>query len=247
MVLRGILILWTNLGIKDTAIMTNKTGLIAVSCRPDQGRWIEVYQCLEDLIKPEGWKIKYFTSWFSYQNKNFAVDYAKARNLDYIFFVDDDQILPPDTLIRLLAHDKDVVTCNLISRVPPFHPFLFMDAKDSGEAVCLPLDEQKGLIEVEACGAGGILIKAECFNKVKWGVDELIKTEDLFICRELRKNNYKIYCDLSAPSGHIAVAVVWPDKVNGKWVTTIVHNNDLKIQLPAAKNVNGLLTIPDRT
>lgn len=218
--------------------------LIAVSARPDQGRWIENYQSIHDLEKPTGTKVQFFTSWFSYQNKKHAVDIALKNGYSHIFFVDDDQILPPDTLTRLLAHDKDVITCNLISRVPPFHPFLFDTAKENGEAHCLALEEQKGLIEVAACGCGGILIKTEVFEQVNWGIDEVIRTEDLFLCRELRKKGIKIYCDLNALSGHICVSVVWPNKKDGKWITNVVMNNDLRIDLPAASfNEEGNLTI----
>lgn len=219
--------------------------LIAISARPDQGRWIENYQSIHDLDKPEGTKVQFFTSWFSYQNKKHAVAKAIKEGFTRIFFVDDDQILPPDTLTRLLAHDLDVVTCNLISRVPPFHPFLFDSAKENGEAHCLTLDEQKGLIEVAACGAGGILFKTRVFESgVNWGIDEVIRTEDLYICRELKKFGFRIYCDLNAPSGHICVATVWPNKKDGKWITNVVMNNDLRIDLPAASfNADGNLSI----
>lgn len=219
--------------------------LVAISARPDQGRWIEHYQSMQDLELPFGSKVKYYTSWFSYMNKNQAVAEARIGGFTHIFFVDDDQILPPNTLLKLLEHDKDVVTCNLISRVPPFNPFLFDRADENGRVYCLPLTDQKGLIEILACGCGGILILTDIFDIIgPWAITEEIKTEDLFLCKQLRDKGFKIFCDLNTPSGHIAVVAVWPNKENGKWKTTVVFNNALRVDLPAAQyNEEGSLTL----
>lgn len=48
------------------------------------------------------WKVANF--------KNHLIEYAVQNDFDYIFFVDSDLVLHPDTLIKLIAADKDIVS-----------------------------------------------------------------------------------------------------------------------------------------
>lgn len=223
--------------------------LLAVCCKPDQARFVDFYQMLQDIEVPEGCesKIELFPGWFSYENKNNAIKMAMAEGFHYIFFLDDDQIIPPHTLKQLLAHNLDIVTVNLLWRRPPFNPFLFENANEKGQAKPMVLEDLKpGLIEVDACGAGGILIKTEVFRNMQfpwWAIDENLKTEDLYFCREAKKLGYKVFCDLRALSGHMIQAVVWPAYENGKWITRISIMNSITFDCPAASYKETGLTI----
>ena len=44
----------------------------------------------------------------------------KPMSADEILWVDTDMQFPEDALLRLLAHDKDIVGCNYRTRTPPY-------------------------------------------------------------------------------------------------------------------------------
>src|SRR3990167_7699081 len=56
---------------------------------------------LYPIIATEGYTIS--------ENRNYIVAQAIKAKCDYLLFVDDDMIFPPDTLKRLLAHGKDII------------------------------------------------------------------------------------------------------------------------------------------
>ena len=41
-----------------------------------------------------------------------------AGDMDYILFVDDDNPIPQNTLLKMLEDDKDIVTCPILTRNP---------------------------------------------------------------------------------------------------------------------------------
>ena len=62
------------------------------------------------------------------ENRNYCVVQAQKNGSDYLFFIDDDMTFEKDCLVRLLAHNKDVVGVNSYSR-------------------CLPLSSTVGLMD----------------------------------------------------------------------------------------------------
>ena len=59
------------------------------------------------------------------RNRNLIIQQAIDTACDYIFFVDDDCLLPPDTLVKLLTHDVDCVTGLYSMRNYPHRPIIF--------------------------------------------------------------------------------------------------------------------------
>lgn len=201
---------------------------------------------LNELERPEGTVTRFYPGFFPQYNINNAVQEAFKLGLDWIFIIDDDQILPPDTLLKLLAHDKDICVVNLLYRTPPFNPYLYESSDETGAAKGMCLEERSGLVEVAACGTGGILIKTKVFEKLEqpyFTHDNVLATYDLYFCMKAKQAGFQIYCDLNAPSGHIVTAVIWPLHEGGKWRTGVVINNDLKIDLPAAYRDDSTGTI----
>jgi glycosyltransferase involved in cell wall biosynthesis len=95
---------------------------------------------------------------------------ALNKEFDYLLFVDDDNPIPPDTLLRMLEDDKDVVTAPILGRNPDkdgkynLCVFYSKTQKVDGKPLKLyfPIDELKGeeyLHKVEATGTGCLLIK----------------------------------------------------------------------------------------
>src|SRR6266853_2140360 len=55
-------------------------------------------------------------------NRNGSVEYALKTGIpfDWLLWIDGDMIFPGDALLRLIAHDKDIVGANYRQRTPPY-------------------------------------------------------------------------------------------------------------------------------
>jgi len=154
-----------------------------------------------------------------------GADVAVARNNlagraagDYILFIDDDVLLPTDALVKLISHNKDIICGLYYSRQEPFFPQIYYknkESKDRYDAVFEP----EGLIEIDACGGGCLLIKKEVFDKLEKpyfhyiprGEKTLRKGEDLYFCEKAKEAGFKIYCDTSVKCGHMGTKVITSD------------------------------------
>jgi len=158
-----------------------------------------------------------------------GADVAYARNLlaekvkdvaDYIFLVDDDVLPPINTITKLLSHNKDMV-CGLYfaNREPHFPQIFLKNKEDKTKYDCVENYKKDSLIEIDACGAGCMLIKAEIFKKLKlpyfWYIpkseDKPRKGEDFYFCEKVKEAGYKIYCDTSIICKHIGKKLIGPE------------------------------------
>ena len=150
-----------------------------------------------------------------------GADVAYARNLlaekakgvaDYIFFIDDDVLPPMNTITKLLTHDKDIVCGLYFSRQEPHFPQIFLKNKENADRYdCVEDYKKDSLLEIDACGAGCMLIKAEVFKKLKLPYFQYIpkgennprKGEDFYFCEKAKEEGYNIFCDTSIICKHI--------------------------------------------
>src|SRR5262245_5686952 len=98
------------------------------------------------------------------KQRNDLVEHARKIESDYMFMLDTDMQAPPQTLVRLLKHDKDIVGATYNKRVPPFETL----GKLKGER---PTDDELrkgGLREAELLPTGCLLIKMSVFDKLTW-------------------------------------------------------------------------------
>uniref|UniRef100_A0A6M3L5V0 Putative methyltransferase n=1 Tax=viral metagenome TaxID=1070528 RepID=A0A6M3L5V0_9ZZZZ len=98
---------------------------------------------------------------------------ALKQGYDYLFFVDDDNPIPRDTLIKFLEDDKDVVCAPIPKRLPDadgahalcaFYGHLHKDLR-----IYEPIKsfrEEGYLHKIDACGMGCTLIKREVLEAV---------------------------------------------------------------------------------
>lgn len=95
---------------------------------------------------------------------------ALKNNFDYLFFVDDDNPIPPDTLEKFIEDDKDIVFAPIASRNPdkdgkhPLCAFYSEVVEADGKPLRLyfPIEKFKDeghLHKVDGAGSGCILIK----------------------------------------------------------------------------------------
>jgi len=84
----------------------------------------------------------------------------------HMLWLDSDMRFPPDTLERLLKHDKDMVCASYTERTNPFLPVAFPDIEDT-TVRGFTLPDTTGLAPIDACGFGCSLIKTEVFKNIE--------------------------------------------------------------------------------
>lgn len=196
------------------------------------------YDCFYGLILPEGSiKIRAKSGSVS-QNLNALVDEATKHECTHLFIVEDDSMFAPDTVLRLLSYDKEVITGLCLQRNPPFRPYIYDGFDPESGLIWRNLnDNESGLIKVAATGMGGILIKMDVFKRLRkpyfsttfigekeWGQDIIFQSDML-------KAGVDIYCDLGATIWHATHCSLGTEYVDGKW-WTLVRIGNFNIRLP---------------
>jgi 2-polyprenyl-3-methyl-5-hydroxy-6-metoxy-1,4-benzoquinol methylase len=126
--------------------------------------------------------------------------------------LDDDMLVPPDLLARLLAHDKDVIGALYWQRGGAFHPVLMhATVLPTGELMPRfyePFDDvltKPGLYPVDVIGGGCMLFKVDIFRKLTppyfWWESQL--GTDIAICTRLKDAGVQVYVDTAIELGHI--------------------------------------------
>ncbi len=92
------------------------------------------------------------------------VEGARKQESDYMLFVDSDMTMPPDALVRLLAHQKEICGATYNKKVFPYETL---------GRLCgpMPTEDQVregGLRRAELLPTGLLLIKMSVFDKIKW-------------------------------------------------------------------------------
>lgn len=149
--------------------------------------------------------------------RQMVVDYFLKHDIDYLFFVDSDVICEPDVLKKLLSRNKDIC-CGLFRyRAPPngrplwfrrTHPTEISKKTGVWKITFISNEEVEklngGLLEIDCCGFGAILISREILKKVK-----LHKSTndhygaDIHFCYDAKLIGYKIFGDSSANCNHL--------------------------------------------
>jgi hypothetical protein len=187
------------------------------------------YDYVDGMVKPPNTLVTRAHGQSPARNRNVIIEQALINSCTHIFFIDDDVALRPDTLVELLKHEKDIVCGLTVMRNYPHLPIIFDRADENGRCHHHYLsDNEKGLIEIVACGLGCVLINTQIFMKMQkpWiRLGELESdqwTDDLGFFMRVRALGYKLFCDLNMPVGHQASCTLWPIRnEQGKWNTVV--------------------------
>ena len=122
---------------------------------------------------------------------------------EWVLWLDSDMMFPPTTLLRLLAHNQDIVACNYMKRSYPFKSVAFMDTNDWESWV--PLQSEDELLTVEAIGMGCVLMRTSVFENLNRPYFEYTyqpKTkdwggEDFTLFKKLNKLGYQVKVDMN--------------------------------------------------
>ena len=148
-----------------------------------------------------------------HEARNLLVEKALEMGCTHVLFIDDDMIIPPDALVKLLEHDVDVVCGLAFRRLAPYDPCIFIchEGKDIYAAEMI----NKGLIDIDACGSAFVLIKTKVFKKMPkpwyvWGDTSLGiyekaggLGEDISFSLKAKQLGFRVCCDTSVILGHI--------------------------------------------
>ncbi len=139
--------------------------------------------------------------------RNLLLDTAKASGADFLFSVDSDIMVPPDSLKKLVQNDKDICSALIYNdyHVNPeelelgrFPNIMFKD--DSG-SICHYINyPENQLFEVDVTGAV-YLIKRPVFDAVRYGYHD--QGEDIAFCEDAQRKGFKLWCDSRIFCQHI--------------------------------------------
>lgn len=168
----------------------------------------ETFKSIYELEIPAGF-VTTFQFFYGYQ-----VDQVRnliahwAVNFDYLFSVDSDIILPKNALSRLLSHDKDIVSGLYIQRKLHEHT---LELYRNGNNIPYAEIKGHGLIEVDSCGFGCVLVKSDVIKQIgypqfvyKSAIDHKdTVSEDTYFCLKAKQLGYRVYGDTHVQCNHI--------------------------------------------
>lgn len=155
-----------------------------------------------DITEPFGYTVP--------DARNFIVQEAINEGIDYIFFVDDDVIVPRNALVKLIKHKVDVVGGMYYRK---YFPLETVGMHENG-------DGQPGSMDDYTIGdiihntlvlpSGCTLIKVEVLKKIEYPWYKIITvngrptlTEDTYLCQKLKNIGVDIITDTSIQCIHV--------------------------------------------
>lgn len=193
----------------DKILGKNKLKKILIAVPTNRYIEPETMKSIYDQIIPEGYQteLQFFFGYQIDQIRNLIADWMVKGNYDYLFSVDSDIIFTPDTLVKLLSHDKDLVSGIYRQRTPN----QMLEVYDMN-IQNIPVDNlpENSLLEIGGCGFGCVLVKKEVFVKIGYPQFEYHSaidhkdtfSEDNDFCKKARANEFKLYADTSIMCGH---------------------------------------------
>jgi hypothetical protein len=146
--------------------------------------------------------------------RNSLMIQALEAGASRLLMCDTDQVYPPDTLTKLMAHDVDVCGVRVHSRWPPYAPVFYRGTL--GRYEFIPDEEMYsgGLVEIDATGTGCILINMDVCDKVEppWFQFTTFRDrpvgEDIYFSSKIREAGLKIAVDTSIEVGHLTTIAI---------------------------------------
>ena len=197
-------------------IMPIKHILIAIPTN----KYIEpdTFKSIFDLEVPEGFQthFQYFYGYQVDQIRNLIASWS--AKYDYLFSVDSDISFQPDTLKKLLSHNKDIVSGMYIQRKPGHH---ILELYRNGRNIPYGDIKGLGLVEIDGCGFGCVLVNSDVIRAMEYphfvyksAIDHAnTVSEDNYFCSKAKQQGFKIWADTSIQCGH-----------HGSSVFTVDHN-----------------------
>lgn len=173
----------------------------------------ETFKSIYDLTIPAGYStdFQFFYGYQVDQVRNLIAEWGKRY--DYLFCVDSDIVLPKDTLVKMLAADKDIISGLYIQRKPDQHTLEIYRDNSYGGVSNISYNElrDKNVVEVAACGMGCCLINSQVLLTMSYPhfvyksalnhADTF--SEDIYFCLQARRLGFKVWADTSIHCDHL--------------------------------------------
>lgn len=187
-------------------------------------RYLGLFSSLDHLQVPKGTELVFAEGVSVAHNCNTIVRNMKG---EWLWIMGDDHRFRPDMLMKLLDHDVDLCVPIVSRRGSPFQTVLYKSAALDGSSYLtyswgdLTRDAPKGgLVNVDAAGSAGMLIKKHVLDVIREDWFEWTKTisEDIGFCLKARKAGYSIYADTDQTMTHMTTCDLEPYRnKDGEW------------------------------
>ncbi|NCB27352.1 MAG: glycosyltransferase [Bacteroidia bacterium] len=178
----------------------------------------ETFGSIYNLSVPEhvGTWFECFYGYNIAQIRNLMADYAINHGFDYMLWVDSDIILPRDTLEKMLASGKDIISGLYVQRLPDKTiPEVYIWR--GNRLVNADVAELTGedLISVWGVGFGCVLTKTNVLRDIGYPQFEYKNSldhantvsEDVDFCLKARRKGYDIFLDPTIQCKHIGTRI----------------------------------------
>lgn len=155
----------------------------------------------------------------------------------WIWLMDDDHRFEPDTLLRLLDHDVDVVVPLYCYRQPPCGPVAYKDVTDAFTFTPYSwedLEGKAGLLPVVAAGKGGLLVRRRALEAIPapWFERQGVLGEDLHFFAKCHLAGFRPCVDLDTPLRHLTTVDILPRRdAQGRWCAGVDLKRDVIVEL----------------
>lgn len=138
---------------------------------------------------------------------------------EWVFFLDDDTIPPPDAIIKLMSHKLPIVSGVYYRRSNPICPVMLKETQKG--RMWITEFNVPDMLEVDFVGSGCLLIHRDVLTSLpplspkchwfEWRVDRKDlpekdrMSEDFTFCQHARNHGYKIYVDTTVQCRHIGL------------------------------------------
>ena len=211
----------------------------------EAARYAEFWACMMRLETPAG-SVKDVAIGTDYvSNQNILVQRCLDERFDFLWLMGDDHSFGPDLLERLLvsaqAYDLPILVPLCSTRRAPFSLVDYGRNPDPDGpdylSVSLADVPAEGIIELDAAGSAGMLIRRDTLEAVDypWFVNS-DRSEDIVFCEKARAAGFTIHADVACRLGHILTAVVTPGHDGENWVTGLVMG-DLQLAVGTAEQL----------
>jgi GT2 family glycosyltransferase len=217
------------------------SGCIGITAN-DAGRYTLFAVSLNRLRRPPNTHLAWSLTSDRVLGRNSCVKQAFEVGAEWVLFIDDDHVFGSELLMQLLDHDQPVVGGLYLQRMQPFGPIAYSAKDEDGVYEPLDLTKYKGdeLVEVEAIGTGGLLVRSEVLRAIgePWFEHHVTASEDLVFCERAKKAGFPIYADLGARLGHMTPSSIWASFESDSWHIAFDVSDGCRLHVPWGTGTN---------
>ena len=223
--------------------MTHPPGLIVLPCQ-EQARYHRFTYSLGNLEKPAGTHIEFGIGMSVTDNLNTVIREHLRDEDEWVWVVGDDHYFDPNTLMKLLERDEDIIAPLCTYRMPPYGLVHYQDRIMDTEVFNqvqfsdLPTDDEP--FEVERSGSLMLIRRnvLEAIGDPWYGHTHWRISEDIYFCEQAREHGFRVMVDPEVTVAHIANLFAYPQKRDGVWGLVLDYGHGYSAFFPGGLDQN---------